>query len=110
MTTARLVLITHPTRGARGFARKLVIERLAACVNLCPLGSVYRWRGRVESARETLLVVKTTAPLLTGLERFVAAAHPYECPEFVVLAPAHVSARYVAWLRAETSPKGTRRR
>ncbi|MEQ1893971.1 MAG: divalent cation tolerance protein CutA, partial [Planctomycetota bacterium] len=80
---ARVVLVTHPARGARAFARALVERRLAACVNLVPVGSVYRWKGKVESTRELLLVVKTTTGALARLERHVRAAHPAECFEFV---------------------------
>jgi len=104
MSAARVVLVTHPARGARAFARALVAQRLAACVNLVPVGSVYRWKGKVESAREVLCVVKTTARALARLERHVRAAHPYECFEFVALAPARVEPRYLAWLAAETGP------
>jgi periplasmic divalent cation tolerance protein len=99
---ARVVLVTHPLRGARAFARGCVERRLAACVNLVPVASVYRWKARVESAREVLLVVKTTSAALARLERHVRAAHPYECFEFVVLAPDHVERKYLAWLAAET--------
>ena len=102
MAAARIVLVTHPPRGARTFARLLVERRLAACVHLVPLSSVYRWHGRVESAREVLLVVKTTPARLAPLERCVRAEHPYECPEFVVLSPSHVSAGYLRWLGEET--------
>lgn len=104
MGVARVVLVTHPTRGARAFARGLVEARLVACVNLVPVGSVYRWKGRVESAREVLCVLKTGARGLARLERHVRAAHPYECFEFVVLAPSRVERRYLAWLTAETEP------
>jgi periplasmic divalent cation tolerance protein len=102
MSAARVVLITHPARGARAFARRLVEERLAACVNLLPLESIYRWKGAIESSREVLLVVKTRAPRLAPLERFVAREHPYDLPELVALEPAHVEPRYLAWLAAET--------
>jgi periplasmic divalent cation tolerance protein len=108
MSSARLVLVTHPPRGARAFARSLVERRLAACVNLTPLSSVYRWRGRIEGAREVLLMVKTTAARVRALERAVAAEHPYECPEFVVLAPGHVAAGYMRWLAAQARPPRSR--
>jgi periplasmic divalent cation tolerance protein len=101
---ARVVLVTHPARGARAFARGLVELRLAACVQLVPIGSLYRWRGRVEAAREVLLVLKTTAARVAALQRHVRAAHPYDTPELVVLPAAHVEARYLAWLRAESAP------
>lgn len=102
MASARVVLVTHPTRGARAFARDLVERRLAACVNLVPAGSVYRWKGKVESAREVLCLIKTTSGALARLERAVRSAHPYECFEFVVLEPARVERHYLAWLVAET--------
>lgn len=108
MASARVVLVTHPPRGARAFARGLVERRLAACVNLVGLSSLYRWRGKVEGAREVLLVVKTTAAHLRALERCVRAEHPYECPEFVVLAPQHVAAPYLRWLVEETRPARAR--
>jgi periplasmic divalent cation tolerance protein len=102
MPAARLVLVTHPVRGARAFARALVEQRLAACVQLGAIESVYRWRGRVEAARERWLVVKTSAARLAALRRHVRAAHPYELPEFVVLAPSALEPRYARWLAAET--------
>lgn len=104
MGTARIVLVTHPARGAAAFARGLVERRLAACVNLLPLRSVYRWKGRLESAREVQLVIKTTARRLAALERHVHSEHPYDTPEFLALASERVAARYRRWLEAETRP------
>jgi periplasmic divalent cation tolerance protein len=104
MPTARVVLVTHPVRGARAFARGIVAERLAACVNLVPLTSVYRWQGKVESAREVLLVIKCARGRIRALERHVRASHPYDVPELVVLAPEHVEAHYLSWLLAESRP------
>lgn len=108
MARARIVLVTHPPRGARAFARRLVEARLAACVNLVPLASVYRWKARVESARETLLVIKTRPGRVAALERHVRAAHPYDTPEFVVLSTARVEPRYLRWLTESTGPERTR--
>jgi len=102
MGSARIVLVTHPPRGARAFARGLVERRLAACVNLVALRSVYRWQGKVEDAGEVLCVVKTTAPRVRALEKHVREEHPYDCPEFVVLTPAQVASSYLRWLVDET--------
>jgi len=107
MPSARVVLVTHPPRGARAFARLLIEQRLAACVNLVPVAALYRWRGKIEGAREVLLVVKTTATRLRELERRVRDEHPYECPEFVVLAPEHVASDYSRWLGEETLRSGS---
>ena len=107
--SARVVLITHPVHGAAAFARTLVEERLAACVNRIRLQSVYRWRGAIEEADEVLLLVKTSAVRLAALERALPRLHPSELPEFVALDPARVEARYRAWLLAETVPRRGRR-
>ena len=100
---ARVVLVTAPDLAcARALARGLVERRLAACVNLVPgLESVYRWEGKIESASEVLLLVKTTAGHLRELESFLAAEHPYDVPECIALEPAEVESSYLAWLLAE---------
>lgn len=101
---ARVVLATAPDLAtARKLAQQVVERRLAACVNVLDGAvSIYRWKGAVEEAREALCVVKTSAARLEELERAWLAAHPYEVPEWVVLAPEHVEARYLAWLTDET--------
>ena len=101
---ARVVLTTAPdVEQARRLARALVERRLAACVNvLSGATSIYRWRGAVEEAAEVLLVVKTDALRLPELEAALRELHPYELPELVALEPAHVEARYLEWLLAES--------
>jgi len=84
-------------------ARTLVEERLAACVNIgAPMTSVYRWKGAIEEDREQQLVIKTTGDRLVALESRLRALHPYELPEFVVVAAAGASAAYAGWVDAET--------
>lgn len=99
----RIVLITHPPSGAGAFARGLVERGLAACVNVFPVTSTYRWKGAVEEDREMLLVAKTRAGRVSGIERVLADDHPYEVPECVVLAPEHVEPAYLRWLLLETT-------
>jgi periplasmic divalent cation tolerance protein len=101
----RIALTTAPDpETARRLAEELVSLRLAACVNLVPgATSVYRWKGEVRSEGEVLLVVKTTRGRIEELEARLSASHPYEVPELVVLTPAHVEAKYQAWLLSETS-------
>jgi periplasmic divalent cation tolerance protein len=82
---------------AGALARVLVDERLAACVNLLPeMRSVYRWQGNVCDDAERQLVIKTTESRLPALELRLAAIHPYELSEFVVLR-GEASAAYAAW-------------
>jgi periplasmic divalent cation tolerance protein len=81
------------------FARTLVDERLAACVNVLPvMASVYRWNGQVEQDREQQLVIKTTAARLPALEARIRELHTYELPEFVVITADEGSAAYLAWV------------
>lgn len=101
------VVIVLTTLGAaadaNAFARTLVEERLAACVNvLSPMSSTYRWKGSVERDDERQLVMKTTRARLQALEARVRELHPYETPEFVIL-EATASAAYAAWLGESTS-------
>ena len=85
---------------AKLIARSLVEKRLAACVNILrsPIESHYRWKGKVENARELLLLIMTTATRLAALEREVKRLHSYEVPEFLVLPVVAGSSDYLAWL------------
>ena len=84
---------------AAAFARALIEERLAACVNvLPPMLSVYRWKGDVEEAREQQLLIKTTAARVPDLETRFRALHPYELPEFVIVQPDEVGRLFANWV------------
>jgi periplasmic divalent cation tolerance protein len=86
-------------------ARTLVEEHLAACVNvLPPMTSVYRWRGRIEEDQERQIVMKTTRRQVPALELRLRQLHPYELPEFVVLATSGGSEAYLGWLVESTTP------
>jgi periplasmic divalent cation tolerance protein len=83
---------------------RLVEERLAACVNVLPeMDSFFRWRGAVERDQERQVIIKTTAARLPALERRLHELHPYELPEFLVLAVEQGSEAYLRWLTASTS-------
>ena len=98
----RVVLVTCGSmKEARNIARGVVEKRLAACVNIgtAAVESVYRWKGKVETGREYLLVMKTTASRLKELEEEVKKVHSYEVPEFVVLEVAAGSKEYLRWVQ-----------
>jgi periplasmic divalent cation tolerance protein len=96
-----VVLVTCGSRPeAAHIARSVVTKRLAACVNIidAPVRSIYRWKGKVEQAREFLLVIKSSrarlAPLRTQIERL----HSYQTPEFIVLPILAAAPQYLLWL------------
>jgi periplasmic divalent cation tolerance protein len=98
---ARIVLTTtaNPEEAAR-LGRALVEERLAACATLIPaVQSIYRWKGEVETATETLLLLKTGPEQLAALEARLLELHSYETPEFLVLGVEAASQPYLDWLQ-----------
>jgi periplasmic divalent cation tolerance protein len=103
----RIVLMTCGSIvEARRIASKVVRKRLAACVNIVlgPIQSIYRWKGKVQSAREVLIVIKTTEKRLEELEKEVSRWHSYDVPEFVVVPISAGSRAYLAWLEESVKP------
>ena len=101
MTDKFVVLVTCSTAAeAWRIARAVVDARLAACVNILPgaLESIYRWKGKVESARERLLLIKTSRKRMAKLRAAVERLHSYDVPEFIALPVATGSPAYLAWL------------
>lgn len=95
----RVVWTTVPPRAARRIARVLVASRLAACVTAVPgARSVFRWRGKVEEAQETLLIAKTTARAAPALVAALVREHPYDVPEVILFTPGSGLASYLAWI------------
>jgi periplasmic divalent cation tolerance protein len=104
--SALLVLTNLPDRAAaERLAERLVVERVAACVNvLAPCRSVYRWQGAIERAEEHPLLIKTTAERYDALEQAIRAAHPYELPEVIAVPIERGLAPYLDWVKSETRP------
>jgi periplasmic divalent cation tolerance protein len=97
----RLVCVTCPSLVlARKIARAVVQKHLAACVNVVrsPVESFYTWKGKLKTAREQLLLIKTTANRLSQLEREVRRLHTYDVPELIALSITQGSADYLSWL------------
>lgn len=85
-------------------ANTLIDDRLAACVNALPaMQSVYRWKGKVETAREVLLLIKTTHDRFPALRDRILELHSYETPEIIALPIVAGAETYLAWLREQVS-------
>ena len=94
-----VVLTTVGTKQcANDLANSLVSARLAACVQIQSVQSVYRWKDRVCAEPEWLLAIKTTDGRYAELEQHIRANHSYETPEIVRLAIAGGSREYLGWI------------
>lgn len=104
MAAAVLVLTTVPdAASARLLARSLVQRRLAACVTVKPGAvSYYRWKGKLERAKETLLFIKSVQRNFSGIRKHLEANHPYELPEIIAVPVVKGSKKYLAWVRENT--------
>lgn len=100
-----IALTTLPADAdAAEFARTLVDERLAACVNLLSaMESVYRWEGKIEFEAERQIVIKTSRDRVSALWDRVRELHPYEVPEFVVIPIVDGNEAYLRWIGDSTS-------
>jgi periplasmic divalent cation tolerance protein len=111
MTDKLVVLVTcGSAREARKLGRSLVEKRHAACANIllrAPVKSIYRWKGRVETANEFLVILKTSRKRFPALEREVRRLHSYGVPEVIALPIERGSGDYLKWLTASI---GTKRR
>ncbi|HEX9690947.1 MAG TPA: divalent-cation tolerance protein CutA [Gemmatimonadales bacterium] len=102
---AILILTTLPDpAAAKRMVARLVERRLVACGTVVPgVTSVYRWQGNVETARETQVILKTRGARRGEAEAAVAALHPYEVPEILVIEVSGGAESYLRWIEAETS-------
>lgn len=95
-----IVLITASnTKEAEKISKTLVGEKLAACVNVVPkIRSRYRWKGKIETASESLLIVKTKKILVPKLIRKVKEIHSYTVPEIIALPIVQGNPDYLRWI------------
>ncbi len=97
-----VVFVTAPSaKESQKIVVALVKEKLAACAGVLPgLQSHYRWKGKVESAREHLLIIKTRKSKLPSLMRRVRALHSYDVPEIIALPLLAGNKDYLRWIDA----------
>jgi periplasmic divalent cation tolerance protein len=87
---------------AQDMARKLIENRLAACVQIKEgVKSIYRWEGKVCEEQEVLLTAKTIAVNWAEIANFIKSNHPYDLPEVIALIPEKYEERYGKWVQAE---------
>lgn len=104
MTDCLLVMTTLPDQDtARSLARKLLEERLAACINILPaMLSLYVWQGQTCEAQECLLLIKTQQRRYPQLATWLRTQHPYELPEIIALSLQDGLPEYLEWIIKST--------
>ncbi|EGV51251.1 cation tolerance protein CutA [Candidatus Endoriftia persephone str. Guaymas] len=104
-TSVLLSLCSVPDRetGLR-LAQQLVEQRLAACVSLsAPVTSIYRWQGKLETAEELQMLIKTTTKQYPAMEAAIRASHPYELPEIIAVPVESGLDDYLNWVEQCTT-------
>jgi len=99
-TGAILVMTNVPDlASADEIAQHLIAEKLAACVNrLAPCHSLYHWQGKIESASEIPLLIKTTESCYAAVQAAIIEKHPYELPEIIFVSVDGGSQAYLQWI------------
>ena len=99
----QIVLTTLPNRSqARKLSQRILKARLAACTNLLgPAESFFWWKGKIDRAKEFLLLIKTRASHFDRLRRFIEKNHPYSVPEIAALPIEKGNASYLNWIKSE---------
>lgn len=98
----QLVLCACPDEEtAINIAENIVAQKLAACVNVLPsVYSVYHWQDNVESAKENMLLIKTTEQKYASLEKVISSLHPYEVPEIIAINIDCGLPEYLKWIES----------
>jgi periplasmic divalent cation tolerance protein len=100
MSRYRVVLVTASSeKEAREIGMNLLKDKLAACVNIVPkISSSYWWKGKIETASESLLILKTMASRTAQLIRKVKTLHSYSVPEVIALPILEGNPDYLRWI------------
>lgn len=103
MTDALVVMCTcGDEQEALRIANALIEAHAAACVNILPaIQSVYRWQEKIESAREVLLLIKTTRERFSELRERIVELHSYDTPEIIAVGIEEGLEKYLVWLRGQ---------
>jgi periplasmic divalent cation tolerance protein len=100
-----VVILVTATSGteARRIARKLLQDKLAACVNFVPVQSMFAWKGDIEEAEEVLMIIKSRGEAFDDLMGAVRALHAYDTPEIIGMPIVMGSSDYLRWISDETT-------
>jgi periplasmic divalent cation tolerance protein len=88
---------------AEKIAKALIDKKLAACVQIGgPIKSIYRWKGKIETAKEWICVIKTRKNLYEKVEAAIKKIHPYEVPEIIAVPIGAANKDYLKWIKVNS--------
>ncbi len=97
-------------KSAKKLATRIVQKKIAACVSVVPgVFSVYRWKDKLETAGEALVLIKTSAGSWPAAQKLILSLHPYDLPELLVLPVKAGSKKYLEWMSASLVRQKARR-
>jgi len=97
-----LFITTATAEEAQRISKVLLEQRKVACVNIVPrVSTFFWWQGKLDSAQESLLIIKTKASLLSEIVRLVREIHSYDVPEIIALPIVGGNQDYLEWIGKE---------
>jgi periplasmic divalent cation tolerance protein len=101
-----LALSTFPdVEAARRISQQLITEKFTACANILPgVESIYRWKEKIETGNETLVLFKLSEDRQSAFQEKLRSLHPYEVPEIIFFSVASGLPDYLRWV-AESCAK-----
>ena len=102
-----VILVTAKNvREANKIASKLIEGKLIACANVVKgISSIFRWQGKVDKAKETLLILKSKKSCFPKIVKMVKKYHSYDVPEIIALPITDGSKDYLNWIKSNCSTK-----
>jgi periplasmic divalent cation tolerance protein len=100
-----LALSTFPDQeSARRISNELVTKKLAACANILPgVESIYRWKEKIESGNETLMLFKLSEDRQSAFQEKLRSLHPYDVPEIIFVPISSGLPEYLRWVTENCS-------
>ena len=99
-----IIVSTYPDKKTvTKTANELVKKRLAACVNISKISSIYPWKGKIENTSEFLVLFKTTQKNKNALKKAIKKMHPYDIPEIAEIDIISINQPYLKWLIESTN-------
>ncbi|MEK6908230.1 MAG: divalent-cation tolerance protein CutA [Thermoproteota archaeon] len=99
-----IIVSTYPNKKSiTKIANELVQNKIAACVNITKISSIYSWQGKIENASEYLALFKTTQKNKKSLKEKIKASHPYDIPEIAEINITSINKSYLKWLVESTT-------